>query len=167
MDAIDRRLLTYLQENGRMSYNALGERVGLSISAVNERLKKLHAAGIIQGNRTIVNPHAVGLDVCAFMQVLTDRPENEAVFVDRIREIPEVQECHHITGEFSYLLKIRARNTDHFESLIQRIKSLRGVMRTYTLIALSSPKETTVLALFDIDGLSNLQDREETCRCQS
>ncbi len=147
MDAIDRQLLVYLQENGRLSYNTLGERVGLSVSAVNERLKKLQAAGIVQGNRTIVNARAVGLDVCAFMQVLTDRPENEILFVQEIRQVPEVQECHHVTGEFSYLLKIRARNTDDLESLIQRIKSLPGVLRTCTFVVLSSPKETTILPL--------------------
>jgi Lrp/AsnC family transcriptional regulator, leucine-responsive regulatory protein len=148
MDAIDRQLLTLLQANGRLSYNALGHQVGLSVSAVHERLRKLQVAGVLRGNVALVDPHAVGLDVCAFMQVLTDRPENEAVFRKQVGILPEVQECHHITGEFSYLLKIRTRSTLHFESLLQQIKSLPGVMRTYTHVVLSTQKETTSLPLY-------------------
>jgi Lrp/AsnC family leucine-responsive transcriptional regulator len=147
MDTIDRQLLTLLQANGRLSYNRLGQRVGLSVSAVNERLKKLQTAGIIRGTVTLVMPRAVGLDLCAFMQVIIDRPGNEPAFVDAMQAFSEVQECHHVTGEFSYLLKIRARNTEHFERLLRQIKSLPGVLRTSTLVVLSSPKETTALPI--------------------
>jgi len=155
MDTIDRQLLALLQENCRLSYNELGKQVGLSVSAVNERLKKMQATGIIRGNVALVSPHAVGLDLCAFVQVLTDRPKNEPAVINRIREMREVLECHHITGEFSYLLKIRTRNTEHFETLVQQIKSLPGVTRTYTLVVLSSPKETTVMPLYDREPQAN------------
>ena len=154
MDTTDRQLLTLLQENCKLSYNELGKQVGLSVSAVNERLKKMQAAGIIRGNVALVSPRAVGLDLCIFMQVLSDRPKNDPI-ISRMREMPEVLECHHITGEFSYLLKIRTRNTEHFETLVQQIKSLPGVTRTYTLVVLSSPKETTVMPLYDREPQAN------------
>jgi Lrp/AsnC family leucine-responsive transcriptional regulator len=117
---------------------------------VSDRLRKLQAAGVIRGNVALLNPGAVGLDVCAFVQVLTDRPENEVGFLARVLEMPEVQECHHITGEFSYLLKLRTRTTAHLEALLQQIKPLPGVLRTSTVIVLSSPKETSVLPVYEL-----------------
>lgn len=148
MDEIDRQLLTLLQLNGRLSYQELGGQVGLSTSAVNERVKKLQAAGVIRGTVTLVDSKVVGLDLCAFMQVLTSEPQNERTFLERLQDISEVQECHHVTGEFSYLLKIRTRNTSSFEELLKQIKELPGVVRTHTIVSLSSPKETTAVPLY-------------------
>jgi Lrp/AsnC family transcriptional regulator, leucine-responsive regulatory protein len=151
MDTIDRRLLVSLQENCKLSLAELSSRVGAAISTVSDRLKKLQATGVIHGNVALLSPRGVGLDVCAFVHVLTDRPENELVFLARVLEMPEVQECHHITGEFSYLLKLRSRTTAHLEALLAQIKPLPGVLRTSTVIVLSSPKETTVLPLYDME----------------
>lgn len=146
MDGTDQELLRLTQQDGRLSYGDLGAQVGLSVSAVNERLKKLHAQGVIRGWVALVNPRAVGLDICAFIQVLLDRPASTAAFVARMAQCPEVLECHHVTGDFSYLLKVRARDTTHLEILLtDLIKGVRGVVRTQTLIVLSSPKETTAL----------------------
>lgn len=146
MDTIDRELLRLTQQDGRLSYGDLGTKVGLSVSAVNERLKKLQSQGVIRGWVALANPRAIGLDICAFVQVLLDRPPSTAAFVARMAECPEVLECHHVTGDFSYLLKVRARDTSHFEKVLtDLIKSVRGVVRTQTLIVLSSPKETTAL----------------------
>jgi Lrp/AsnC family transcriptional regulator, leucine-responsive regulatory protein len=148
MDEVDRALLNILQEDGRRSYGELGEVVGLSVSGVNERIKRLRARGIIRGTVALLEPHAVGLDVLAFVQVLLDRPEHEDGFRRRIAAIPQVLECHHVTGDWSYLLKIRTRTTGHLEAVMMRdIKTIPGVVRTQTLIALSSPKETTALDL--------------------
>lgn len=146
MDAVDRQILRIIQQDARVSYGEIGAQVGLSISAVNERLKKLHAAGAIRASVTLAEPAALGLHLCAFIQVLLDRPSTTAPFLARMKERPEVLECHHVTGDFSYLLKVRARDTSHLEFLLSDIiKSVRGIVRTHTLIVLSSPKETTVL----------------------
>jgi Lrp/AsnC family leucine-responsive transcriptional regulator len=148
MDEVDRALLLLLQEDCRMSYGDLGNRVGLSISAVNERLKKLHARGVIRGCVAVLEPRAVGLDVCAFVQVLIERPEHNEGFLESIGAMPAVLECHYLTGEFSYLLKVRVADTAALESFLSReLKGLAGVVRTHTAIALSSAKETTVLDL--------------------
>ena len=151
MDATDRQLLALIQENCKMPYAELSSRVGVAVSTVNDRLKKLQTAGVIRGNVALVNPRAIGLDVCAFVLVLTDRPDNERVFIGRVLEIPEVQECHHITGEFSYLLKLRVRTTAHLEALLQEIKPLPGVLRTCSFVVLSSPKETPAVPLYHSD----------------
>jgi Lrp/AsnC family leucine-responsive transcriptional regulator len=148
MDERDRELLDVIQQDCRLSYGELGSRIALSISAVNERLKKLYARGVIRGCAATLEPRAVGLDVCAFVQVLIDRPEHNAGFLRAIGGMSSVLECHHVTGDFSYLLKVRVPNTAALETLLTNdLKGLPGVARTQTVIALSSPKETTVLDL--------------------
>ncbi|MEW5724175.1 MAG: Lrp/AsnC family transcriptional regulator [Thermodesulfobacteriota bacterium] len=150
MDALDRNLLKILQENCKLSYAELGRELnGMSVSAVGERIKKLTEAGVIKSFAALVEPRALGLDICAFILLLTNRPENEADFIGRLTAFPEILECHHVTGEFSYLLKIKAKNTLHLESLIKGLKALPETARTNTLVVLSSPKETTALPVED------------------
>lgn len=150
MDTFDRKLLDLIQDNGRRSYADLGAAVGLSVSAVNERLKKLQNTGVVTGIRAQVAPKAVGYDVCAFVHVLIERPEHDDYFLRHITTCSEVQECHHVTGDYSYLLKLRVRDTGRLEDFIRRdIKSLPGVTRTQTQIALSTTKETLALACAD------------------
>ncbi len=147
MDIFDRKLLDLIQENGRTSYADLGESVGLSVSAVNERLKKLQQSGVVTGIHARVAPKRAGYDVCAFVQVLLNAPEDEYPFLDVITGCPEVQECHHVTGDYSYLLKIRVRDTGRLEDFVRyRIKAQPGVVRTTTMIALSSAKESLFVA---------------------
>lgn len=148
MDHIDLKLLGHLQRNAKLSYAELGRRVGLVVSTVNERLKKLQARGIIRAYVAVVSPKALGLDICAFVQVLMAQPDRESAFVEQMDELPEVQECHCITGAFSYLLKVRVRDTAHLETFLrEKIKSLAGVARTQTMIALSTSKETLALGV--------------------
>jgi Lrp/AsnC family leucine-responsive transcriptional regulator len=148
LDVVDRKLLDELQHDDRTSYADLGKRVGLSISGVNARLKKLTAAGLVRRFAAQLDPSAVGLDLCVFVLVVLERPEHDAPFINAVAGIPAILESHHVTGDFSYLLKIRVRNTAALERLLSdHVKRLPGVIRTHTLIALSSPKETTVLDL--------------------
>lgn len=146
MDEIDRKLIALAQADGRASYAELGAAVGLSVSAVNERLKKLLAGGTITGWGARVSPQALGLDVLAFISVLLDRPEHDAPFRAAMAALPAVQECHHLTGEWSYLLKLRVAGTAALERFLsEELKALPGVLRTHTVIALSTVKETACL----------------------
>lgn len=148
LDDIDLALLRLLQEDDRRSYAELGEEVGLSISGVNARLKKLTGTGVVRRFSAQLEPAAVGLELCAFIQVVLDRPEHDEGFLAVIAAMPAVLECHHVTGDFSYLLKVRVQSTSDLERLIStEIKRIPGVSRSYTAIALSSPKESTVLPL--------------------
>ena len=149
MDAIDRKILAYVQKGGRDSYAEIGAAVGLSISAVNERLKKLHTCGAIQYWSAAVDPKAVGRPVLAFTQVLTapGRADDVAAFLSSVRRNDAVLECHHVTGAWSYLLKIRAESLATLEALLTGIAATPGVMQTHTELALSSLKETSVVPL--------------------
>ena len=141
MDFVDRKILSYVQERGRDSLAEVAAAAGLSVSAANERLKKLQARGVIRGWGARVDPRAVGRGVLAFTYVAVQRQEAEAGFVAAVAALPEVQECHHLTGEWSYLLKLRLTSIDQLERVLAgAIKA--WPVRTHTVIALSSAKES-------------------------
>lgn len=122
--------------------------VGLAVSSVNERIRKLVQRGIIHGWSARLDPATLGLDLLAFVYVLIDKPENSSAFLELVSQIPEVQECHHVASDWNFLLKVRVRNTAAFESLLtNRLKVVPGVVRTQTVISLTTHKETAALAL--------------------
>ena len=147
MDEIDRIIIDRLQQDGASTYAEIGAAAGLSPSAVNDRLKRLRAEGVIRRMTAEIEPTAIGLSLLAFVLVAVNGPQEEASFREAMKAAPDVLECHHITGDFSYLLKLRLRDTAHLEQfLMDRLKPLPGIVRTHTLIALSSVKETHVLS---------------------
>lgn len=151
MDDQDRKILRFVQENGRSSYAEIGAAAGLSVSAVNERLKKLEKQGAITEWGARVDPVVAGCEVLAFVHVMIERPEHEAAFLALARDEVAIQECHHVTGDWSYLLKVRAGSLKALEDLlVRRIKALPGIPRSQTSIVLSSAKETAVLPIRDI-----------------
>lgn len=148
MDAIDRKILAYVQKGGRDSYAEIGTAVGLSISAVNERLKKLHSSGAILHWSAAVDPRSVGRPVLAFAQVMTTADGKAApALLDLVKQTDAILECHHVTGDWSYLIKIRCENLCTLETLLSRLGAVPGVLRTHTILALSSGKETSVVPL--------------------
>lgn len=148
MDKTDKMIVSQLQIEGRTSCERLSSIVGLSVSAVNERIKRLQKQGVITGWGAHICPKEVGLDILSFVQVLLGEKSDELKFLNEIEKIPEILECHHITGEWSYLLKIRCRNIGHFETVLgSKLKPIPGVLRSHTFIVLSSPLERTILPL--------------------
>jgi Lrp/AsnC family leucine-responsive transcriptional regulator len=149
MDDIDRKILDHVQLQGRASYAEIGAAVGLSVSAINERLKKLQELGVIRGWGARVDPRAVGRGVLALMFVSIDRPESERHFLEAATALPDVLECHHVTGDWNYLLKLRLSDIADLETVLaDTIKAQPGVVRTHTMIVLSSPKETAIIPCF-------------------
>lgn len=146
LDAIDRELLGFLQADDRVGLAELGKRVGLAASSVNDRIKRLVGRGVIDGFQAKVSPEALGLDLLAFVFVGWSDPKTEAPFLQRVTASPAVLECHHVTGAWNYLLKVRLRNTRELERFLNTvIKDLESVQRTETIIVLSSRKETFAL----------------------
>jgi len=142
MNDIDRKIIDILQNDGRMGYADLARQVGLSQSAIHDRVRRLTEAGAMRVV-AIIDPTALDLGILAFTWVALERPEHDAGFVAAMGREPRVQECHHVTGDWSYLLKLRCRSTVDLEQLLAGvIKAQAGVVRSHTAIALSSPKET-------------------------
>jgi Lrp/AsnC family leucine-responsive transcriptional regulator len=146
LDDTDHQLLALLQKDDRLSLADLGKKIGLSASSTNERIRRLAAQGVITGFHAHVAPGALGLELLAFVFVGWSDPDVESRFLERVNASPAVLECHHVTGTWNYLLKVRLPNTRQLERfLAEVVKQVSGVERTETIIALSSAKETTQL----------------------
>lgn len=146
MDTIDLKALVRLMECGRVSWAELGVSLGLSAPAAAERVHKMEERGVIKGYAALIDPEAVGFGLTAYVALSIERPEHRASLLEKVMEMPEIQECHHIAGEDDYLLKVRCRGTKHLEHLVStELKGLPGIIKTRTTIVLSSVKETPAL----------------------
>ncbi len=147
LDTVDLTLLQILQEDCKTSLARLGEAVTLSAPAVMKRLRKLEQAGVIKGYRAELDGRLVGLDVTAFVGVSLNYPKNLEPFTRMLEATPGIQECHHVTGKWSLLLKVKARNTAALEELISQLRQVDSVERTETLVVLSTRKESMAVPL--------------------
>jgi Transcriptional regulators len=144
IDAFDRRILDAVAEDGRISVTALAEKVGLSKTPCQVRLKRLVEEGYIDGFRAVINPLKFGLDHVAFAEVkLTDTREAALqAFNAAVKKIREVEECHMIAGRFDYLLKIRTRDIRRYREVLgEKISSLPHVASTSTFVVMQAVKE--------------------------
>ena len=146
-DEVDLRILSLLQENCKLSLSKIGERVGLSAPSVLERIKKLEESGIIRGYTAVLDARKLGKDVTAFIGVFIDHPKLISPFEQAIDGFEDVQECHHVTGAYALLLKVKTSNTSGLEELIRKIRSIDGVGRTETSVVLSTHTEGVRLDL--------------------
>ena len=142
LDATDLRILALLQDNAKMPQAEMAREVGLTAPSVNERIKKLERSGYIRGYVTLLDERKLGQDVTAFVEVFIEHPKHEAGFIEAASTLDEVLECHHITGEFSLLLKVRVADMGAFRRLlIEKLNTIEGVRQTRTLIVLATSKE--------------------------
>lgn len=150
MDELDRKLLIALQDDARRPAAELARKLKLSGPGLQKRLRKLEARGVIRRYATIIDREAVGLQILCFVHIMLahHRPEAIKRFPDRIKHMREVQECHFLTGEFDYLLKVVCASHEHLERfLFERLMKVPGVDRTRTSIVVKEVKATTALPL--------------------
>ena len=150
LDDLDRQILCLLQENSRISSVELARQVNLSAPGLQKRLRKLEENGVIGRYVTLVNREALGLDLLCFAQVTLAHHQPECVgqFCDRVKGLSEVLECHHLSGEFDYLLKVVVANHQHLEKFLsEKITRIPGVDRIRTSIVLNEIKASTSLPL--------------------
>lgn len=148
MDEIDRRILDILQKDGKVSQARIAESVGLTTPSVNERIKKLETRGFIRRFTALLDPGLVGMPLVAYVDVMLEHPRHERPFLEEIEGLLDVQECHAISGDFGYRLKVRARDLEAFEGLLrEKIQTIRGVLRTRVDLAIGIKKDSTLLPL--------------------
>ena len=142
LDTIDYKLLDLLQRSARATQLEMAAAVGLSQPAVAERMRKLEREGIILGYAARVDGRRLGKDITAFIGVGIEHPKYNAGFAKRILALPDVLECHRITGPDSYLLKVVTEDTHSLDRLISDLlRHIPGVTRTLTTVVTSSIKE--------------------------
>lgn len=138
VDALDRKIIAALRENGRATYAELGRTIGLSASSVHERVGKLEAAGVITGYHAVVNPNTVGLGVTALVGIQpTDTAENDEL-ADALAGLPEVESCYAVAGDEAFVVKVRVSTVDDLERTLGRLRRIAGVARTRTTVVLST-----------------------------
>ncbi len=152
LDAIDRRLLAALQDNGRLSATELAEKVGLTTSPCLRRIRNLEEAGVIQGYSTVIDQTKVGLPVSVFVSVKLERQREDTMlrFEEAIRRSPEVVECYLMTGTRDYLLRVVARDLTGYERFLkQTLTRLDGVASIESSFALAQVKHSSALPITD------------------
>lgn len=142
LDVTDRKILAILQDDAKISQAELAKAVGLTAPSVNERIRKLERGGVIRGYVALLDERKLGQDITAFVEIFIEHPKFESGFIEAVGGLDEVLECHHITGEFSLLLKVRVQDMAAFRKLlIEKLNTVRGVRQTRTLIVLATAKE--------------------------
>lgn len=140
MEAADRRIIDLLREDGRTSYTDLGKAIGLSTSAVHQRVRRLEERGAITGYAAVVDPSAVGTPLTAFVSVTPLDPREPDDIPDRLRDIPEIDACYSVAGDANYLLRVRVGTPQDLEELLATVRN-RGGVSTRTTVVLSTPWE--------------------------
>jgi Lrp/AsnC family leucine-responsive transcriptional regulator len=142
LDESDSRILRCLQANARTTLAEVGREVGLAASSVHERLRRLQRDGVIKGWTLALDARAVGRPVTAFVGVEADVTGGS--LAGRLRQRPEIDECHDIAGDLSFFLKVRARDTEALLELVDWIRELPGVRQTRTTVVLKTEFERQV-----------------------
>ncbi len=148
LDALDFKVLHRLMGQARIKWADLAAYLGISAPATADRVRKLEERGVIEGYLTKVNPQSLGYDITAFVSVTLEHPRDREAFITQVHALPEIQECHHLTGDYDYLLKVRCQGTQGLERLISEgLKQIPGVLKTHTAIALSTVKEAIAVPI--------------------
>ncbi len=144
MDRIDRQILSILQKDGQISMAKLSDRVGLSLSACHRRVRNMEAEGKITHYAARLNRKAVGLEIQVFIEVklTSQRRDDIEAFEGAITAMDDILECHLISGEFDYLMRVAAQNTGDYEDLYRnRLLQIPSISQVKTLLCLSTVKD--------------------------
>ncbi len=150
LDEVDKTILRLLQADGRLSNVDLARRINLSPPATYARMKQLEKEGYIRKFTTLIDREKAGFDLLCFIHIALQMHQLEQVenFRQQMGLIPEVLECHHITGEYDYLLKVVLRNRKDLERfVVDRITPIKGIARIHTSLVLTEVKTTTELPI--------------------
>lgn len=145
LDPIDRRILSELCEDGRLTMTALAERIGLSASPCWTRIKRLEESGIIDRYVAVLDHRKLGYGNTVFVEITLDKHDDRVLdaFGAALAEIPEVMEAHLVTGDYDYLVKLVVRDTDHYEYFLrQKLYRIPGIRQSRTTFGLRSLKRS-------------------------
>lgn len=140
MEEIDRRIVTLLASDGRMSFTDLARETGLSVSAVHQRVRRLEKRGVVRGYAAIIDHDAVGLPLTAFVSIKPIDPAAPDDAPERLAHLAAIEACHSVAGDESYILKVRVASPVGLEDLLQQIRASANVS-TRTTVVLSTPYE--------------------------
>jgi Lrp/AsnC family transcriptional regulator, leucine-responsive regulatory protein len=141
VEELNRKILTLLTSDGRMSFTELARKTGLSVSAVQQRVRRMEQRGMIRGYAALIEPEAAGLPLTAFVSIKPFDPAAADDAPERLAHLPAIEACHSVAGEENYILKVRVASPTALEELLQQIRAAASVS-TRTTIVLSTPFES-------------------------
>lgn len=145
IDRTDQKILSFLVKNARMPFLEIARECGVSGAAIHQRVKKLENNGVITGSRLLVKPQAIGLNVCAFISISLSEANKYNEVVQSLKKIPEIVECHFVTGPYALLVKMYCFDNDHLmQVLLNTIQKIPYIQATDTMIALDEAIERQI-----------------------
>lgn len=150
LDAIDKNLLKFLQEDSKQTNKELSVKLNLSVTAVYERIKKLEREGIIKKYVTLLNPQKVDLGLLVFCQIKLVQHAKEYLtkFEDEVTQLEEVLECFHVSGEYDYLLKVLVRDMEHFRNfMVTKLTTLQHIGSTQSSFVINEVKNSPLITI--------------------
>ena len=137
LDGIDKLILKRLMTDARSPVNSIAKEVGISGTAVHQRLKKLEKSKLIAGSQVLIDPKVLGYKTLAFIGIYLDQALRNQEAVRQLKKVPEVIECHYTTGNWSVLVKILCRDNEHLMQVLNtKVQTIEGISRTENYISL-------------------------------
>ena len=138
LDQLDKRILKLIADDARIPFLEVARACNVSGAAIHQRIQKLTSMGILKGSQFIIDPEKVGYETCAFIGLNLKNPESFDEVVERLKEIPEVVECHYTTGDYDLFIKIYAANNHHLLTIIHDKLQPLGLARSESIISFHS-----------------------------
>ena len=138
LDSLDKKILGMIAEDARVPFLEVARACNVSGAAIHQRIQKLVNAGIIMGSQFVINPEKIGYETCAYVGLYLKDPEDFDEVVEKLRQIPEVVECHYTTGGFDMFIKIYAFNNHHLLNIIHDKLQPLGLSRSETIISFNA-----------------------------
>lgn len=137
IDELDRKILSLITKNARIPYLEVARACKVSGAAIHQRIQRLTKMGVITGSEFVISPRKIGFHTCAYVGIFLDSASLYPEVVTRLKEIPEITQCHYITGGYSIFIKVFTRDNEHLKQLlVNRVQAIPGISRTETFISL-------------------------------
>ncbi len=137
IDGLDEKILKLITRNARIPFLEVARECGVSGAAIHQRVQRLLNIGVVSGSEFIVNPQKLGYNTCAYMGIYLDKATCHGKVVTELEKIPEIVECHYITGQYAIFIKVQTKTNKHLKKLIdEQIQVIEGISRTETFISL-------------------------------
>lgn len=136
LDPLDKEIIYMLMDSAKSSLAYISKQVGISTTAVHQRIKKLEHAGVIENSISFLNPRKIGYKVVSYIGMFLDQPSHYPEVVKALKEVNEVVEAHYTTGNYTIFLKVLCIDNDHLMEILNKLQKMKGVTRTETFISL-------------------------------
>lgn len=149
LDELDEKILKMIINNARIPFLEVARACNVSGAAIHQRIQKLTNLGVLKGSEYIVDHHKVGYETAAYMGLFLKDPEDFNLVVKKLKEIPEIVECHYTTGQYDLFIKLFAKNNQHLLKIIHKKLQPLGLARTETLISFKEDFRRQIPINFD------------------